>query len=255
MDTFEQIENYYENYDEEGRMFRDRMLQLEYLTTIRYFDRLFVPGSRILDACAGTGRYAFYLADKGHVVTACDLVEHHVSIMKSKPMADKLAGAYACNTLDLSQFSDSSFDVVLCMGALYHLRSNDAQEKAVAECVRVCKAGGIVALAYVTKIGAFLCSINADASNMATIMKFMDGTDDGVFNFSAIGEIEAIALKSGLHKMHNIGTDGIVRVVGSKLAKANEADFQKYMNYHDLTCEDESIIGTSLHGLWIGKKC
>ena len=86
----EQIKNYYKNYDEDGRLFRDNAHQVEYLTTIRYFDRIFKPGSRILDACAGTGRYSFYLAEKGHFVTACDLVEHNVNIIKSKPNAHNL---------------------------------------------------------------------------------------------------------------------------------------------------------------------
>jgi len=44
-----------------------------------------VPGSRILDVCAGTGRYAFYLADRGHTVTACDIIEQYVNMIRSKP--------------------------------------------------------------------------------------------------------------------------------------------------------------------------
>lgn len=74
----DKIKKYYENYDEEGRLFRDKAHLPEYLTTTRYFDHLFVPNSRILDACAGTGRYAFYLADQGHTVTVSDLVEYYV---------------------------------------------------------------------------------------------------------------------------------------------------------------------------------
>ena len=73
---FEDVKAYYENNDEEGRLFRDKAHMPEYLTTVRYFDRLFAPESRIIDTCVGTGRYALYLADKGHTVTACDLVEH-----------------------------------------------------------------------------------------------------------------------------------------------------------------------------------
>jgi Methylase involved in ubiquinone/menaquinone biosynthesis len=109
----EQISRYYEHYDEEGRLFRDKAHLPEWLTTIRYFDRLFVPCSHILDACAGTGRYSFYLADKGHIVTACDLVEHNVDIIKSKPDAEKLREISVCNVLDLSRFDENSFDVVL----------------------------------------------------------------------------------------------------------------------------------------------
>jgi len=128
-----EINEYYKNYDEEGRLTRDNAHLPEYLTTIRYFDRLFAPGSRILDACAGAGRYAFYLANKGHTVTACDLSEHHVDIIKSNPDANKLANIAACNTLDLSRFEDNSFDVVLCMGALYHLSDVRDKQKALSE--------------------------------------------------------------------------------------------------------------------------
>ena len=43
----------------------------------------------ILDCAAGTGAYAFYLADKGHNVTATDITPRHIKIineqLKDKP--------------------------------------------------------------------------------------------------------------------------------------------------------------------------
>jgi len=125
----ENVIKYYENYDEDGRFFRDNAHMIEYLTTIHYFNRLFTPGSRILDVCAGTGRYSFYLADKGYLVTACDLVEHNVNIIKYKPNANKLTDISVCNALDLSRFEKNSFDVVLCMGALYHYKLKRFERK------------------------------------------------------------------------------------------------------------------------------
>ena len=252
---YEQIKSYYENYDEEGRLFRDNAHEVEYLTTIRYFDRLFAPGSHILDACAGTGRYSLYLADKGHIVTACDLIEHNINIIKSKPNADKLANIAVCDVLDLSRFADNSFDIVLCMGALYHFRTNDLREKAISECARVCKPNGIVVLAYITKVGAILANINADASNMEGLIKFIKNTDDrGPFYCTAPCEMDEMAANCELEKLHHIGVNGIYQTIASKLNAATDENFQKYMEYHYLTCEDESIIGTSVHGLWIGRK-
>lgn len=225
----------------------------EYLTTIRYFDRLFAPNSRILDACAGTGRYSFYLAEKGHIVTACDLVEYNIDIIKSKPGSEKLCGIGVCDSLDLSRFQDDSFDIVLCMGALYHLRTNDLRERAVSECKRVCRSGGIVILAYITKIGAALSNINATVSNMDEIVKILDDTDEGIFYCVYPQEIETIAGKCGLEKILSVGTDGMIYSAGDKLNNASDEDFNKYMEYHYMTCEDESILGASLHGLWIGR--
>lgn len=46
--------------------------------TTRYLDKIINPNSKILDACAGTVIYAFYLAENGHKVTAGDLIEKNV---------------------------------------------------------------------------------------------------------------------------------------------------------------------------------
>jgi 2-polyprenyl-3-methyl-5-hydroxy-6-metoxy-1,4-benzoquinol methylase len=251
----EQISRYYENYDEDGRLFRDNAHKVEYLTTIRYFDRMFAPGSTIFDACTGTGNYALYLADKGHIVTAGDLVEHNLNILRAKPAARKLAQISACDVLDLSQYSENSFDVVLCMGALYHLRENEARRKAISECARVCKPDGLLVLAYITKVGAVLANINADASNMAGLIKVIDGTDDREPFFCASPrEIEEMASSAGLNKLRHIGVDGCVETIGHKLNSATDENFAEYMEYHYMTCEDESILGASIHGLYIGKK-
>jgi hypothetical protein len=67
-------------------------------------------------------------------------------------------------------------------------------------------------------------------------------------------ETEKIAIDCGLLKLHHIGADGICGNLSDKLNSASDENFQKYMEYHYATCEDESIIGTSIHGLWIGRK-
>lgn len=62
----------YENYKEEDRLTTNNARRIEFITTVRIFDKLFADNSKILDCAAGTGVYAFYLAEKGHKVTATD---------------------------------------------------------------------------------------------------------------------------------------------------------------------------------------
>ena len=52
------LENYYSNYDEEGRLV-SRHGQVEYLTTMKYIHECLGEGTnkRILEVGAGTGRY------------------------------------------------------------------------------------------------------------------------------------------------------------------------------------------------------
>ncbi len=252
---FEQVISYYEGYDEDGRLLRDNTHKTEYLTTIRYFDRMICANSKILDACSGTGRYAFYLADKGHRVTACDLTEHNISIIKSKPDAAKLNDISVCNVLDLSRFEDNSFDVVLCMGALYHLKSTEQKKQAMSECIRVCKPNGIAVFAYITKNGAVHANINHDTSNMDELLSTLyNGVGEEIFICVKPHEIESLAADCGFERLCNIGTDGISFAIRDRLNSASDENFQKYMAFHYSICEDESILGMSLHGLYFGRK-
>lgn len=59
------IVNSYENYREEDRLTTNNARKLEFLTTVRVFNDLFPKQAKILDCAAGTGIYAFYLADRG----------------------------------------------------------------------------------------------------------------------------------------------------------------------------------------------
>lgn len=60
----------YENYKEEDRLTTNNARKIEFITTTRVLDEVIDAESKILDCAAGTGVYAFWLADKGHDVTA-----------------------------------------------------------------------------------------------------------------------------------------------------------------------------------------
>ena len=74
--------NYYNEYDEEGRLANNRVGKVEYLTTRKYIDELLKPDSRIAEIGAGTGRYSVTLAKEGYEVTAVELVQHNLDILQ-----------------------------------------------------------------------------------------------------------------------------------------------------------------------------
>ena len=250
----EQIKSYYEGYDEEGRLFRDKAHLPEYLTTIRYFDRLIAPDSRILDACAGAGRYSFYLADKGHIVTACDLVEHNVNTIRSKSGSDKLAEISVCDVLDLSRFEDNCFDVVLCMGAMYHLSLDEEKIQAIRECTRVCRPGGMVVLSYLNYFAAVAAEVRKGLSNFDEVMAAFEDDSDCLWKATTPAKMERYVTTVGLEIMHNIGADGISFVLADKVNAAIDETFNKWMEFIYRHCEEPSIVGYSMHGLLIGRK-
>ena len=74
--------DYYNQTDEDGRLDKSRHGQLEYATTMHYIHRFADKGSKILEVGAATGRYSIALAKEGFDVTAVDLVEKNIEILK-----------------------------------------------------------------------------------------------------------------------------------------------------------------------------
>lgn len=54
MNTQEYLSNYYQNYDEEGRLFSKHGM-VEYITTMKYIEKYLQPSMRIMEIGAATG--------------------------------------------------------------------------------------------------------------------------------------------------------------------------------------------------------
>jgi 2-polyprenyl-3-methyl-5-hydroxy-6-metoxy-1,4-benzoquinol methylase len=123
----EKFEMYYTTENDENlRGHRNNQGIIEFLTTEKYMKQVISEKSKILDACAGCGVYAFFLANLKHIVTAGDFVKHNVDEIKRKQKQNPvLYHIYEGSTTDLSQFNDDHFDVVLNMGAFYHITNKE----------------------------------------------------------------------------------------------------------------------------------
>ncbi len=79
------IEEYYTNYDEDGRLLSNHG-QVEYRTTMKYIHEVAenIGAKKILEVGAGTGRYSIALAKEGFEVDAVELTDHNLQILNSK---------------------------------------------------------------------------------------------------------------------------------------------------------------------------
>lgn len=256
---YEQLIKYYEEqYDENNRLTKNRASLIEFLTTVKYLDMLCPANSKILDACAGTGAYAFYLAEKGHSVTAGDLVAYNVSLIEQKQSDNPiLEHIYTGNIMDMSMFSDNSFDVVLNLGSLYHMPYETDRAKAVKESLRVLKRGGIYFAAYINKYAQIIKYRNQLKEDFDTLEEFYYkgfNEADPLFCVTTPEEVEAFMSTFDLKSLHNVGTDGVGYLMKKVLETFNENEFYRWLDLHFATCEVKSLLGYSEHGLYIGMK-
>lgn len=239
---------------EQNRLTADQTHNIEFITIMRFLLKHLPAGCAVLDCCAGGGAYCFPLAEAGYRVTAGDLVQKHVDILNSHEKRELLADVYRGDVLSMPQFADGAFDAVLCMGALYHLQERAEREACVRECLRVLKKGGVFVFAYINRNAVYINHFLNDMHDINSRNEVLRTGKNGVFYGMDFGEPDMLVKKFPLEKITDVGVDGLIYLLRDRLNNVADEEFEAYMEYHFAACEQPSIIGHSMHGLWIGRK-
>jgi ubiquinone/menaquinone biosynthesis C-methylase UbiE len=142
---------YAQGKGEDGRETESRTAALEFYYTKQHLDGYITKDKSVLEVGCGTGYYGLYYADRCLKYVGIDFIPQHIEIFNKKITENTLVNT-SCQVGDatnLESIPDNSFDVVLCLGPMYHLPPEE-RELVFTECTRVCKAGGITAFAYIT---------------------------------------------------------------------------------------------------------
>ncbi len=256
----------YENYREEDRLSTNNARRIEFVTTARVFDEVIKGKKKILDCAAGTGIYAFYLADKGHDVTATDITPRHIDIIKNSAK-DKPYNidARVLDATDMSVFDDESFDVVLNMGPFYHLVNENDRTRCFEESLRVLKKGGLLMTAYIPRYYVFQHIALKDSSflDISLAKQLVEtGTvrhDDKLCfwtdtYYAQTHEMEELYSAYNVEIIDHFAQDGATAQFADKVDNFTKEQFDVWCEYHYSVCRQKSLLGASNHAMIIGRK-
>ena len=144
-----ELHDYYARGDERGRL-DGAVGEVELDGTKEILLRhLPDPPAVVADIGGGPGRYALWLAGRGHPVEHRDLVPLHVDQLRAAAGHARIGTAVGdARQLD---FGDASVDAVLLLGPIYHLRRRRDRVRALAEACRVVRPGGAVFVAAISR--------------------------------------------------------------------------------------------------------
>lgn len=261
METFDYLNAYYSNYNEDGRLLSQHG-QVEFLTTMRYIQRYLQPGMRILEVGAGTGRYAHALARLGFPVDAVELIPYNIELFQRNTQPGVNITIQQGNALDLNAFAEESYDITLVLGPMYHLYTEADQLKALSEALRVTKKGGIIFVAYCIsdasvigygfKEGFAPMLLEKGMMDPETFKTFSIPAD--LFELYRKEDIDALMEHFPVTRLHYVATDLMTNHMRETVDAMDENMFALYLRYHFAVCEREDMVGITHHSLDIFKK-
>ena len=251
------LEQYYNLYDEDGRL-ASKHGKVEFITTMKYIHDYVKPGAKVLEVGAETGRYSIALSREGYQVQAMELIEHNIEVFKSKLTDNEHIDIKQGNALDLSVYDNNSFDAVLILGPMYHLYNEEDKVQVLNEAKRILKKDGYIFVAYCMNEPTIIqWAFADDGNNMLESLSNNMLTDDfaciskpaDLFELVRIEDIERLSEKCELTRIKFIGTDMFSNYIKERIEEWSDEVYEIYLKYHFSICERSDVIGLSNHTL------
>jgi ubiquinone/menaquinone biosynthesis C-methylase UbiE len=267
MENNNSVLQYYENANEDERILRH---PIEFIRTKEIISR-YLPEKqiKILDVCGASGHYAYWLAEKGHEVHLMDLSPKHIITAKNNKKKYK-ASLASMKTEDARslEYENESFDMVLLMGALYHLQEKSDRILCLKEVNRVLKSGGIAVFAYISRYAIILDGfrkdyVNDPAEEKLIDIDFLNGKHDseldkiGHFPNKYLHSTQEICDELLSTKYCDIaiyGIEGFSEFIDQRKYLEDKIKLETLLHYLRLIEQDKEIMGMSDHKLVICKK-
>lgn len=260
MERTEMINRFYDGCNEDSRLDRSRHGQMEYRTTMHFIRRFLPRNGAVLELGAGTGRYSVALARAGYRVTAVELAERNLELLRRNAQGLEHLRVLQGDAVDLGRFADGSFDLTLLFGPMYHLYEPAERDAALREAVRVTKPGGVLMTAFL--------SVHAVLNNNYLRGSLREGLEENftpdyrvrhfqqqLFTAYDPAELEDLYRSLPVTHLTTAAADGILELAeGRTDFQMSDGEFEAYARYHLHFCQRRELLGSSSHLLHICRK-
>ncbi|WP_049671156.1 class I SAM-dependent methyltransferase [Bacillus sp. FJAT-27916] len=265
MDSLENVRGFYDESvnNEWERLDRHKV---EFELSKRFMNRYIKPNDKVLDLGGGPGKYSLYLAERGCDVTLADLSQKNVdfALKKATELGLPLKGLQV-DSRDLSTVEDHQYDSVLCMGPMYHLKSENDREKTIRECVKKLKPKGTIFVAFVSSYSfiwdylihnpEFILD-NERKSQLKMIVEDRNFAGKGFSDNFFISPKNVLPFfnQFNFKKLHLLNCESFLYLREPELLKKSPEVINAWLDIAEQVCEREDLLSLAEHIMYIGEK-
>lgn len=268
MENNESVYDFYEsNFDEANRF---KVNQLEFIRSQEIIKRFLTPSPMLIADIAGAnGFYSFWLAEKGHHVHLLDLSSKHIeqARQRGQQSAFKLQ-SYTCGDARKLPWDSNTFDMVMLMGALYHLQESVDRMQCIEECLRVLKPGGVAIFTYISRSASLVDGYKYQFINDPVFQRIVEtdlltGNHENPYDtpnyfttafFHTPSLIMQELQQTGFQDIRLFAVEGFASIIDTDEIMQIEDKKALLLKYLRLTEEFPELLGISSHLLAVARK-
>ena len=234
---------------------------MEFIYTKKALDPYITKKKKVIEIGCGGGYYLMHYAPKCAKYLGVDLSPVNIEIVKEQMKASgyKNASAKVGDATDLTNVADESYDVVLCLGPLYHLNRED-RKKCILECKRICKQNGIIAFAFINKLGVMAKfghgvgwgHVLTPHIGKCVLEKGTDDVHTDVFFYTTPEELVEDTESAGLKRIRITALDFLL--LEDEIESFTEEQRKIWFQYADILANSEFASALGNHALFICEK-
>jgi len=254
---------------------RLKRYRMEFDVTKKIFSNYFFqPPADICDIGGGPGRYSFYLSEQGYNVTLVDIAKANINYAKKIAIKKKihLKNYIVSDATDLSMIHSNKYDIVLLMGPIYHLITENEREKSIKEAYRILRSGGIIIVSFVSRYERLrylagyeprYLSVNKQTVYGLLKTGIMVGStklDNGKESFTTAyyahpKEINSLMNKCNFQQLSIHGLEVIMsKPYNTKMAKLKSETWENWVDLNYYLSMEDNLLESSDHLIYVGKK-
>ncbi len=248
--------NYYLKYDEEKRVKQDRAHTVEFLFSMKTIEKYITSESSIIDIGCGTGNYSMALAPLCHDILATDLMDNLLTILEAKIKKDGISNisCLCANVLDIPQHINKKFDVVLCMGPLYHLNDTTSRQHCYEIMKQLLKPNGTIIFTYLTTNAPFSGVLKGKFAADTFFKQCQKETYyQGAFYFTSPDYMTREITDNGFEILEHLATDPICCFCSAEVNAMPEESYHVFINTLLQNKTMPAILRLSAHNMIVAR--